>query len=266
MLGPRSFGRNDARAWLAGIGFLNAIAFPIEKAIAEFGVAGAVANTFGISAIVWIAAFVAIAQIRQEPDCSLTDGERRLFLILAAIFLVPVKYVSWIGLTLLALSILVRATARSPASRGGWILLALTVPMFWSKLLFSVFSDWLLQGDALLVSLVLGLPRLGNVITLADGRTHLWIAAGCSSLANLSLAVLGWTLFAQMQRGKAPGLGWGVLCCGLIVALNVARICLIGTFPAHYDLIHGAVGASIASWVMVAVVFGTLHCGARRVA
>jgi hypothetical protein len=266
MPGFRPIGRNDAVTALAGIGFLNAIAFPVEKAINEFGIAGAVANTFGISAVVWIAVFVAITLIRREPDRQLRDGEEWILLALTVIFLLPVKYVSWIGLALVALHVMAGATKGSPASRGAWILLAITFPMFWSKLIFSLFSDWLLQGDAVLVSLVMGLPRLGNVITLADGRTHLWIAAGCSSLANVSLAVLGWTVFAQMHRGRAPGLLWGVLCCGLIVALNVGRICLIGTFPAHYDLLHGAVGAGIASWLMVAVVFGTLHHGVRRAA
>ncbi len=262
----RTLGRYDALSWLAGIGFLNAIAFQIEKSVGEYGPAGAVANTFGISIVVWVAAFAAIDQIRREPRRPFGAGEEIRLLAIAALFLVPVKYVSWIGLTLLAAHILRRSDRDSAAARGGWILLALTFPMFWSKLLFSVFSDLLLQGDAILVSLVLGLPRMGNVITLSDGQTHLWIAAGCSSLANVSLAVLGWTLFAQHGRGGSPGLRWGVLCCALIVALNVGRICLIGTFPAHYDLLHGAVGAGVASWLMVAVVFGTLHAGVRHVA
>lgn len=267
MTSLRDIGRNDAVSWLAAIGFLNAITFHIEKAVTEYGVLGAATSTFGISAIVWAAIVVAVMQLRREEDRPLRPGEGRLLLALALIFILPIKYVSWIGMTLLAGHILASAAKGSPAARGGWILLAISFPMFWSKLIFSLFSDLLLQADALLVSLVLGLPRAGNVITLSDGISHLWIAAQCSSLANVSLAVLGWTLFLHTHHGRrAPDLRWGLLCCGLIVALNVGRISLIGLYPGHYDLIHGAVGASLASWLMVAAVFGTLTYGARRAA
>lgn len=267
MGGLRRIGHNEAVTWLAAVGFLNAITFQVDKAVGEFGVAGAVTSTFGISAIVWLAAFVALTQLRQEPDRALSHGDEWVLYGLAVLFLLPLKYVSWLGLTVLALHVLAGARRGSAAARGGWILLAITFPMFWSKLIFSAFSAILLQADAILVSTVLGLPRMGNVITLADGKSHLWIAAGCSSLANVSLAVLGWTLFLQMHRGRhAPGVFWALLCCALIVALNVGRISLIGLFPAHYDLIHGAVGASVASWLIVAVVFVTLSYGARRVA
>lgn len=267
MSGAGSLGRKHAITGLVGIGFLNAISFSVEKAITEYGLVGAVTNTFGISAIVWAAAYVALSQFWSEPDRALGHAEETQLFGLALFFLVPVKYVSWIGLTLLALHIVSNAAKGSAASKGGWILLAITFPMFWSKLIFSVFSKFLLQADATLVSLLLGLPRLGNVITLADGETHLWIAAGCSSLANVSLALLGWTLFLHMPRSHAaPGLLWGILSCGLIIALNVGRISLIGLFPAHYALIHGPVGASVASWLMVASVFGLLSYGARRAA
>ncbi len=263
----RAIGRIDALSWLAIIGFLNAISFNIEKAVLELGVTGAITSTFGISVIVWVAAFVAVTELRKEPDRPLAAGEEWRLIALAVFFILPVKYVSWVGLTLLALDILSASERDSAARRAGWILLAVTFPMFWSKLIFSLFSDLLLQADAILVSTALGLPREGNVITLSDGVSHLWIAAGCSSMANVSLAVLGWTLFLHMRRETgSPGLRWGLLCCVVIVALNVGRISLIGLYPAHYELIHGAVGASIASWLMVAAVFGTLSYGARHAA
>ncbi|MCJ2011417.1 hypothetical protein [Methylobacterium sp. J-076] len=252
---------------LVAIGFLNAIAFQVGSSIDELGFSGALANTFGVSVIVWVAMAITLDLLRREPDRAPTRNEERVFLGLAVIFLLPVKFVAWIGLALLALEIVAKADKGSSAAKGGWILLAITVPMFWSKLVFSLFSTLLLQADTMLVSLVLGLERMGNVITLADGHTRLWIAAHCSSVANVSLTVLGWVLFQQLAGPRrAPGLGWCALCCGLIVALNAARICLMGLFPQHYDLLHGAVGAGVASWLMVGTVFGTLSYGARRVA
>ena len=207
----------------------------------------------GIATSAWIfhVAALAVAPI-SVVQVVLASGVVMIGVMADRMFGVRVGNRQWWGLALTAL---------------GLILLAITFPMFWSKLIFSLFSDLLLQADALLVSLVLGLPRAGNVITLSDGISHLWIAAPCSSLANVSLAVLGWTLFLHTHHGRgAPGLRWGLLCCGLIVVLNVGRISLIGLYPGHYDLIHGAVGASLASWLMVAAVFGTLTYGARHAA
>lgn len=257
--------RNDARLLVLLVGFLNAVMFQVAATVDEFGAVGALASTFGISAIVWIALFLAANLLAREPDRPATAAECGMLLALAVVFLLPFKYVGWLGLTAFASEIAWRSRTGSAAARGAWILLAITVPMFWSKLVFSILSGILLQADAVLVSLALGLPRMGNVITLADGHSHLWIAARCSSMANLSLVVLAWTVFRQAgAAGHRLGAVWGLLCGGLIVAINVGRISLIGLYPAHYDLLHGSVGATVASWLIVATVLAVFSFGARR--
>lgn len=257
--------RNDVRVLVLLVGFLNAVMFQVANSVDALGAFGAIANTFGISAIVWTALFIAASLFAQEPNRPLTRSECWVYLGLAALFLLPLKYVGWVGLTLLALHVATSAARESPAARGAWILLAITFPMFWSKLIFSILSGPLLQVDAALVSLVLGLPRMGNVITLADGRSHLWIAAGCSSMANLSLVVLAWTMFRETGLGpNRPGAGSGLLCCGLIVAINVGRISLIGLYPASYALLHGAAGTTVVSWLIVVAVVAVFSLGSRR--
>lgn len=260
--------QREARLALLVVGLLNAILYPVRDAVEASGIASAVMGTFGISAIVWIAIALAARSLAAEPDRAMGRGEFALHLVVLALFMVPLRHVGWIGLTLLSFNILAHAARGSAAARGGWLLLAVGVPMFWGKLVLSLFSGIVLTFDAMLVSAVLGLPRLGNTLALADGRTHLWIEASCSSMLNLSLVVLCWTMFCTM-RGIGPrrGLPWCGLCAGLVVALNIGRISLIAAFPEHYDLLHGGLGAALASWLFVAVMLGVFAfgmCGDRR--
>jgi hypothetical protein len=65
------------------------------------------------------------------------------------------------------------------------ILLALTVPMLWSPLLFRCFSETILEVDASLVGRMLGTTQAGNMVRFADGSGELVIFPACSSIANL---------------------------------------------------------------------------------
>jgi hypothetical protein len=84
-------------------------------------------------------------------------------------------------------------------------------------------------------------------------------------MANLSLVVLAWTMFRETGLGpNRPGAGSGLLCCGLIVAINVGRISLIGLYPASYALLHGAAGTTVVSWLIVVAVVAVFSLGSRR--
>lgn len=260
-----AFDRREVTLALFFVGLLNALLHPVRDAVEASGVVGAVTGTFGVSAIVWIALALAARALAAAPGRAMSRSESVVALVILTLFLVPLRHVAWIGLTLLALDILARAARGSAAARGGWLLLAVTVPMFWGKLVLSLFSGIVLTLDAMLVSAVLGLPRLGNTLALADGHTHLWIEASCSSMLNLSLVVLCWTMFCTLRGiGWRRGLPWCGLCAGLVVALNIGRISLIAAFPEQYDLLHGGLGASVASWLFVAVMLGVFEFGMCR--
>lgn len=266
LLAP-TFMRNEARLALLACGFLNALTFEISRSIAAYGVVGAIGNTFGISIIVWAALFFSANFLAREADQTLARREAYAYLLIILLFLLPVRFVSWVGLTLLALSILSTSSKGSSAGKGAWILLALTFPMFWSKVIFSLFSGILLQADAVLVSSVLGMPRTGNSIALADGDTHMFINSACSSVANVSLVVLCWTIFCQFgHRNLSRDYLWCLLACCVIVAINVSRMSLIGVFPQHYDLLHGSVGASVASWLILIAMVAIFRFGMNRAA
>jgi hypothetical protein len=74
--------------------------------------------------------------------------------------------------------------------------------MFWSRLLFAMLSDFISQADAILVSLIVGTERIGNTIGFADNSGYLFILLACSSLADVSLAVLGWALPKPSRAGR----------------------------------------------------------------
>lgn len=186
-------------------------------------------------------------------------------------FALPLGSASWVALTGLALYLLrdavaLRGCSPSPVHRGAWVLLAITGAMFWGRLLLSSASGPILGADALLVGRLAGTETVGNTVRFADGAGYVWIAPGCSSLANISLAILCWVLFAQ-SRGfgwSLGGVGWCLLACLCVVAINVARIGLMVLYREHFDLIHGPTGATVASWLSVAAVLGVCLYGTRR--
>jgi hypothetical protein len=187
-------------------------------------------------------------------------------------FVLPLSPLSWVALTGLALYILRGSfTLRdrqplSPMRSGAWILLAITGAMFWGRALLLSASGPVLGTDAYLVGWLAGTETIGNTVRFADGDGYIWIAPYCSSLANISLAILCWVLFAQF-RGVGwsfQSVGWCLLACLSVVVINVTRIGLMVLHQEQFDLIHGPIGAAVASWLSIVVVLGVCMWGTRR--
>src|SRR5204863_7700738 len=104
----------------------------------------------------------------------------------------PIFALSWVAVAGLSVYILLVAKVGSDRKRGALILLALTVPMLWSCLLFQFFAKPILGIDAALAALLLGTDRIGNLVGFADGSGYMIVVPACSSLANTSLAFLCW--------------------------------------------------------------------------
>ena len=139
-----------------------------------------------------------------------TRWDQAAAILSVAFFLMPAPSLSWIGLSGLGAYLVASQPPGSDRRRGGWILLALTVPLYWSPLVFSLMSGVILQVDAILVSLVLRTARFGNSVAFADGWGYFYIAPPCSSLANVSLAFLCGVLMTQ-SLGTAARQGFSLL-------------------------------------------------------
>src|SRR5262249_56818140 len=102
----------------------------------------------------------------------------------------------------LSVYILLFANDGSERRRGAVILLALSVPMLWSRLVFQFFAKFILDIDATLVARLLGTDRTGNMVHFADGSGYMVVMAPCSALANMSLAFLCLVSMTQYARHR----------------------------------------------------------------
>ena len=258
--------RNRLFAGVLIVGFANGIVDRIADGFARGDVAELVLNTFEISAIVWVALIVAVVFLLRSERLAATPADSVVAAIAAAACMIPMTPLSWIALSGLAVYALRTSFPGSYAHRAAWIMLAIAVPMFWSRAAFAILSDPILKFDALLVGWVIGTEHIGNTIGFADGTGYLWIAPDCSSFMNVSLAVLGWVLFTQMFARERPlhHWWWCVLACAAVILINVTRLSLIGLYPEHGGVLHGMLGATVANWATLIAIVGICALGARH--
>lgn len=251
---------------LLAIGFANGTAEDIAAAISIKGLAFAALDTFDISVIVWIGLAVGLLLVARSPQVMASRAELLLGTGAGLAMLLPVPVLSWLAFAGVALSLFVSSSRGSAQRRGAVILLAVTIPMFWTRIIMSVFNDAILAVDAALVARAVGTAREGNLVPFADGSGALWIAPDCSSFTNLSLTILAFVVLINATSGRwsLAKLGLGALACLVVVIINVSRISLIGYYPQHFDLIHGAVGAGVAGWLTALVIMATGYFTVRR--
>ena len=182
-------GEYFAGLFILGCG--SGLASRVVQSVNRLGWQDALTNSFDISAIIWIACISGVSLVLRDRTTGI--GLRELALGAGAVFLVilPIGALSWVAVTGLSLYILVFTRCAS-SRRGACILLAATVPVLWSRMLFQFFARLILGVDASLVSWLLGTHRTGTLVEFADNSGQLVILPSCSSLANVSLAFLCW--------------------------------------------------------------------------
>src|SRR4029079_12547681 len=122
------------------------------------GVLGAV-MAVDINAVVLFACFAGISAILCEKREKIKSADFMVAAIFLGLVVLPIFAFSWLAVTGLALYILLFARDGAERRRGEIILLALTVPMLWSRLMFQLFAKIILDIDASLVALLLGTSR-----------------------------------------------------------------------------------------------------------
>ena len=236
---------------LIAIGSANGLSEKVLTSVSLEGFLGAALNTFDVSVFVWLALAAGLLLVYRSSPEEIRASDWALAAGAGIGVLLPVPALSWLVVTGLSLSLLIQSAPGSSLRRGAIILLAATIPVFWARLVMSVFNEAVLAIDAFLVSLAVGSARNGNLVPFADGSGALWIAPGCSSFTNISLAILAFVGLVNITSGKwsSAKLGMGLLACAAVMLINVTRISLIGYYPEHFELIHGETGAGIAGWL-----------------
>jgi len=178
----------------------------------------------------------------------------------------PIGPLSWLAITILSLYGLFFTDPSLSRKRGTLILLATTVPMLWSRLLFRYFANSILEIDASLIGLLLGTGHTGNIVAFADRSGSLVISPYCSSLANVSLAFVTWVTISQWlsHRWSLKDLSWCFLAAASVIAINVTRISLMGLSEMHYQTIHNHWGDTIANLLIVGLMVGLCLLGVKR--
>jgi exosortase/archaeosortase family protein len=243
----------------------NALLSKIVTGITRDGFTYAFLNTFEVSVIVWGGLYLGLRFARSVSVEPLSVADKLVVVFAIAACFLPLSPLTWPVLSVVAIYFIWASTQRAQ-TRMGWAFLAVTVPMFWSKQLFSVFSNFFLAIDASIVASITGTERVSNVVAMPNGAGFMQIAAPCSSMANVSLAMCCWMLFTQATNsGWRPGnLLWCGLACVAVMSINIFRISMIGYFPEHFELLHGPIGSSVASWASLFVVIIICNYGVGR--
>jgi hypothetical protein len=185
--------------------------------------------------------------------------------LLGLVFL-PIYAMSWVAVTGLSLYILFFANDGAERRRGALILLALAVPMLWSRLLFQFFARFLLELDATMAAWMLGTERIGNLVRFADNSGYMVISPTCASFGNVTYAFLCWVVVSQWvnHRWRPIDFLWLFLGVASVVAVNVMRIALTGLSYSHYEAIHNQWAEMVLSIVFLCLIVGFSVIGARR--
>ncbi|HEX8622758.1 MAG TPA: hypothetical protein VF718_12380 [Allosphingosinicella sp.] len=264
---PRALTRSALFAWLVLIATLNAFAGVALRIVPEHGLAYALFELFGISAILWTALAASVALLRgDEQAAAATVSDRLVAAAVVVAALLPFAPASAAALTLLSGWMIFRSPAGSPAARAGAIALAVAVSLLWGRVFLALFSGPLLGIDSWLVGQLVGVSAVGNTLAFTNGSGGIVVAPGCSSWQGMSLALVFWVTVNQWFRvpfGWKP-LGWCLLALAATIAVNVVRIGAMVHFPAQLDEIHHGYGWHLAMWSSLVLVCSICLYGARR--
>ena len=260
-----SLPRNELFAGLYIVGCANGLLGRMIQSLHFDGWTGAILAV-DINVIVLFAAFAGVSALLGEKKDDIRAADFAVAVIFLGLVSLPIFPLSWVAVTGLSLYILLSANDGSERRRGALILLALTGPMLWSRLLFQFFAKTILDVDATLVAWLLGTERVGNMVHFADGSGYMVVLAPCSSLANMSLAFLCWVSITQWakHRWSAMDLVWSSLACASVIIVNVTRISLMGVSRGHYEAIHNQWGDLVVNSLMLGQMVGFSVLGARR--
>ena len=259
-----SISRNEFFAGLYILGCANGLLGRILLGFNSDGWIGILGGS--ISVIVWFACFAGVSIMAQEDKEEIRFADLAVAAVFLILVILPIFSLSWVAVTGLSLYILLFANEGSSRKRGALILLALTVPMLWSGLIFRFFMNPILEIDASLAAWILGTDRVGSTFRLADGSGSVVVLPACSSFANISLAFLSWVSITQWakHRWSAIDIVWSLLACISVIAVNVTRISLMGLSLWHHDLLHNEWGNMITNFIILAFIVGFAVIGARR--
>lgn len=250
---------------------LNAQASQIIDTLKYSSALAGLGGLAGISAIIWITMFVTL-RIGFDRRGGRTSGrDLAVAGLVVLLSLLPISIAAKGGLLLSGAYLFSTSEADSDDRKVALLLLALTSPLVWGRLLLNLFAAPILSLDAHFVGALVGSQVDGNTIRSANGVGRVVVETPCSSVHNMSLAVLLWITTAVLFNVRLDRryVAVGAAMIALMFTLNIGRIAAIALFPSHYETLHVGIGAGLFGWagligaVLIAG-FGVAHAVARQ--
>lgn len=240
--------RTQLFAIIGCVAAVNGFGGKIATALYSQPMTTAILDLGGVSAIVWFAIGALLTISSDSVTRSAPSPADKMVLGLTLLLsFVPLNFAAAIGLLLCGVYLAFASPADSPDRRIALIMIALTGPLIWGRFLLALMGPSLLRVDARLAGLLAGAPVQGNVISLPSEHGDLYVALGCSSVHNMSLALLLFVALTQVLRLRYTPLLL-LTCLGAMLAMatvNVLRLATLARIPQHFDLIHTGWGGSL---------------------
>lgn len=252
-----------------GVASVNGFAGKIATAFSTKPVATALLDLGGVSAIVWFAVYSLFAIAQEDERAEPNRMDRAICAFVLVLSFAPFNFAAAIGLLLGGAYLAVTSPGQSAPRRMAIVMLALTGPLIWGRFLLALMGPQLLGLDAWLAGLIAGEPVRGNVVGLHGGG-RLYVALGCSSVHNMSLAVLLFVTLTQMLRLHYTRrmMVIGALAALAMAMVNVLRLAALARFPQYFDLLHTGWGGAlfgVLSFVAAgAIIFGGIRAELAR--
>jgi exosortase/archaeosortase family protein len=170
---------------------------------------------------------------------------------LSLLVLLPTDRMIWVAAAGLAIYLWIFNRGDAKLRGAATVLAALSVQQFWGHFFFNLVAAPLLRAETAVVGAILEVVRPGtswqdNLITGPSGFSII-VYPACSSFHNVSLAMLCWITVSRLRRQnwQSCDLLVGGAVVGVMVLLNIARLCLMAWDFDLYDYWHEGRGEQI---------------------
>ncbi|MCV6589541.1 MAG: exosortase/archaeosortase family protein [Marinobacterium sp.] len=243
--------------------FLNALLPRALELYQQQGLVHALQESGGQSLISWGALGLVLLLLHnaqyQQTACQQATHQY-LPVVLALLCCIPLASISWAVLTLAGIWLGWQSKGNTAQKAAGMLLVALALRGPLSALMLNLFSGPLLTMDAWLSASLLQLlgesaQQVDNLVLRADG-VNLLVLTGCSSVTNLSWALLLWLTVQLWLYQQLPqrAVTMALLIVALVVGINAIRLTLMTLSQTAYQLVHDGWGGELVNLVTLLLV------------
>jgi hypothetical protein len=244
----------------------NALVAPVRQTIVESGLLAGLGQGFGVSWGLWLSFALAVRLGFRAYETQASAADLAFAGVSVAIAALPVTGLASVAATLLGLWAAFSRRSGPELRASALILLAISVNLLWAKVMMLVLAGPIEALDAYAVSVIRQLPAHGNIVALASGQGRMVIMAGCTSVANASLALLLWLAVTRSARPVPKPGEWRLAAAVFltVVAINTTRLCLMASSSEQIVFWHETTGEAIATILVTASALAWALWGVRR--